>query len=111
VGSQELKSVTQTILEHAFSALVLGGKSEIGRSAAHGKVKFIHYRYCTTQHNLNVSQIQPFIENEESFRKFCHGGCNWNSILRATTVTDFLIFWKKNIFIVKSHMFFAGHPG
>ena len=30
--------------------------------------------YCTTKHNLNVSQIRPFIENEESFRKFCHGG-------------------------------------
>ena len=46
-------------------------------------------RYCTSKHNLNVSQILPFIENEESFRKFCHGGTTWNSILRGTTVTDF----------------------
>ena len=28
----------------------------------------------TSQYTLNVSQIRPFIENEESFRKFCHGG-------------------------------------
>ena len=32
--------------------------------------------YCTRHlhYTLNVSQIQPFVENEESFRKFCHGG-------------------------------------
>ena len=30
--------------------------------------------YCTMHYTLNVSQIRPFIENEESFRKFCHGG-------------------------------------
>ena len=51
--------------------------------------------YCTSKYTLNVSQIRPFIENWESFRKFCHGGCTWNSILRTTTVTDFWFFEKK----------------
>ena len=45
--------------------------------------------YCTSQYTLKVSQIRPFVKNEESFRKFCHGGCTWNSIPRTTTVTDF----------------------
>ena len=45
--------------------------------------------YCTTQHTLIVRQIRPFVENEESFRKFGHGGCSYNSILGTTTVTDF----------------------
>ena len=51
--------------------------------------------YCTRQRNLNVGQIRPFIENWESFRKFCHGGPTQNSILRRTTVTDFWFFEKK----------------
>ena len=48
--------------------------------------------YCTTHYTLNVSRIWAFIENEESFRKFCHGGCEWNSIL--VTTTDFWFFGK-----------------
>ena len=53
---------------------------------------------------LHVSQIQPFIENEEGFRKFCHGGPKQNPIFDR-----FLIFLKNiYIFIVRSHMFFAG---
>jgi hypothetical protein len=42
---------------------------------------------------MNGSQIRPFIENEESFRKIGHGGCTWNSIPRTTTVTDFRFFF------------------
>ena len=45
--------------------------------------------YCTRQHTLIVRQIRPSVENEESFRKFGHGGNTWNSIPRVTTVTDF----------------------
>ena len=63
----------------------------------------------TTQHNLNVSQIRPFIENEEIFRKICHGGTTWNPIPRSTTMTD-LYFFLGGI-IVKYRMFFVGHPG
>ena len=48
-----------------------------------------HKAYFTMHYTLNVSQIQPFIENEESFRKFCHDGPTQNSILRRTSVTDF----------------------
>ena len=49
----------------------------------------IYSTYCIRQHTLIVRQIRPFIENEESFRKFGHGGNTWNSIPRVTTVTDF----------------------
>ena len=35
--------------------------------------------YCTSHYTMNVSQTRPFIENSEGFRKFCHGGCTWNS--------------------------------
>ena len=56
-------------------------------------VAFIEYtEYCTSQYTLKISQIRPFIENEESFRKIGHGGTTWNSILRGTTVTDFRFF-------------------
>ena len=51
--------------------------------------------YCTSHTTLKISQIRPFVENEESFRKFCHGGTTWNSILRGTIVTDFRFFFFK----------------
>ena len=54
-----------------------------------------YYTYCTSKRNLNVSQIRPFIENEESFRKFCHGSTTLNSFPRSTTVTDSRFFEKK----------------
>ena len=41
--------------------------------------------------------------------KIGHGGPTQYWILRRTTVTDF-DFLRKNIFIVSSHMFSAGHP-
>jgi hypothetical protein len=46
----------------------------------------------SSHYTMNVSQIRPFIENEESFRKFYHGGTTWNPIPRSTTVTDFRDF-------------------
>ena len=62
--------------------------------------------YYTTHYTLNVSRIRQFIENEECFREFYHGGCTRNSIPRTTTVTVFFLN-----FVVKSHIFFVGSPG
>ena len=46
-----------------------------------------HKAYFTMNYALHVSQIQPYIENEESFRKICHGGPKQNPIFDR-----FLIF-------------------
>ena len=57
--------------------------------------------YYTTHYTLNVSRIRQFIENEECFREFYHGGCTRNSIPRTTTVTVFFKFCCKIPYIFR----------
>ena len=64
-----------------------------------------HMAYCTMQYTLYVSQIRPYIENEESFRELCHGGPSHDSILRRTSVTDFWFFEKKYFHSKISYVF------
>jgi hypothetical protein len=65
------------------------------RSRSRSLIRLRHlisfYTYCTifstSKYTLNVSQIRPFIENEESFRKFCHGITTQNSVLQYNRIT------------------------
>lgn len=79
------------------------------RERARSTQKYMAYctRYAVYLERLSDSAIY---RKRGKFSKIGHGGPSQDSILRRTSVTDFW-FFRKNIFIVKSHMFFAGHLG